>query len=87
MKVVLQRVQNAKVTVDEKTVGEIGAGYLILLGICDEDTAQTVEKMVDKIKKLRIFEDSDGKTNLSIDDAGGEILVVSQFTLYADCKK
>lgn len=87
MKIVLQRVKKATVTVDEKVVGQIGKGYLILLGIGKEDTKETVDKYLDKIIKMRIFEDENGKTNLSLSDVGGEILLVSQFTLYADCKK
>jgi len=87
MKIVLQRVKKATVTVDEKIVGQIGKGYLILLGIGKEDTKETVDKYLDKIIKMRIFEDENGKTNLSLSDVGGEILLVSQFTLYADCKK
>ena len=87
MKIVLQRVLQAKVEVDEKTVGKIGKGYLILVGISNEDTKEIADKMIEKVSKLRIFEDENGKTNLSISDVNGEILVVSQFTLYADCKK
>ena len=87
MKVVLQRVKRAKVTIDGKVNGEIGRGYLILLGIGKDDTEETAEKMAEKIKKLRLFDDENGKTNLSIDQAGGKVLVVSQFTLYANCKK
>lgn len=87
MKVVLQRVSRAGVTVDGETVGAIGKGYLILLGVADTDTPAVADKMADKICKLRIFEDDEGKTNLSLADVGGEILVVSQFTLYADCHK
>ena len=87
MKIVLQRVLQAKVEVDKKTVGEIGKGYLILVGISNEDDEKIADKMIEKISKLRIFEDENGKTNLSISDVNGEILVVSQFTLYADCKK
>lgn len=87
MKIVLQRVKKATVTVDEKVVGQIGKGYLILLGIGKEDTKETVDKYLDKIIKMRIFEDENGKTNLSLGDVEGEILLVSQFTLYADCKK
>ena len=87
MKVVIQRVLSASVCVDGKTVSEIGKGYLVLLGIAPEDTEADAKKYVEKIKKLRIFDDSDDKINLSIDDVGGELLVVSQFTLYADCKK
>lgn len=87
MKIVVQRVKEAGVTVDGQVVGRIGAGFLALVGAAEEDTEQTVEKMVDKMCKLRIFPDSEGKTNLSLKNVGGELLVVSQFTLYADCKK
>lgn len=87
MRVVLQRVSRASVRVDGAVVGEIGTGFLVLLGVSDEDTETTADKMADKICRLRIFEDSEGKTNLSLADAGGELLVVSQFTLYADCRK
>lgn len=87
MKVVLQRVSHARVTVEGETVGAIGKGFLILLGVADTDTQAAADWMADKICKLRIFEDSEGKTNLSLADVGGEILVVSQFTLYADCHK
>ncbi len=87
MKIVLQRVLEAKVEIDRKTVGEIGKGYLLLVGISNEDTFEVADKLIEKISRLRIFEDENGKTNLSIDNVGGEVLVVSQFTLYADCKK
>ncbi len=87
MKVVLQRTARAQVTVDGETVGKIGHGFLLLLGVEDCDTIQTADRMVDKICKLRIFQDENGKTNLSLADVGGQLLVVSQFTLYADCKK
>lgn len=87
MKAVLQRVSHASVTVEGETVGQIGKGFLILLGVADGDTKAAADKMADKICKLRIFEDGDGKTNLSLADVGGELLVVSQFTLYADCHK
>ena len=87
MKIVLQRVLEAKVEVEGKTVGEIGKGYLLLLGVSNEDTKEIADKMIEKVSRLRIFEDSEGKTNLSIDQVEGEVLVVSQFTLYADCKK
>lgn len=87
MKAVLQRVSRAAVTVAGETVGEIGKGYMILLGVADSDTPAVADRMADKICKLRIFEDGEGKTNLSLADVGGEILVVSQFTLYADCHK
>ncbi|MBS6517611.1 MAG: D-tyrosyl-tRNA(Tyr) deacylase [Clostridium sp.] len=87
MKIVLQRVTHASVTVDGEVIGSIGQGFLVLLGVCDTDTEAIADKMVDKLCKLRIFQDEQGKTNLSLADVGGELLVVSQFTLYADCKK
>lgn len=87
MKIVLQRVLEAKVDIAGNTVGQIGKGYLLLLGVSNEDTREIADRMIEKVSKLRIFEDNDGKTNLSIDQVGGEVLVVSQFTLYADCKK
>ena len=87
MKFVIQRVNNADVTVDNKIVGSIGKGFLILFGACETDTSDMLPKFVDKIVKLRIFADENGKTNLSITDVGGELLIVSQFTLYADCRK
>jgi len=87
MKIVLQRVKNASVSVDNNIIGEIGKGYLALLGVSNTDTKEIAEKLAEKISKLRIFEDENGKTNLSASDVDGEILIVSQFTLYADCKK
>lgn len=87
MRIVLQRVQEASVTVDGEVTGAIGKGFLVLLGAEQEDTEEIADKMVDKMCKLRIFQDSEGKTNLSLADVGGELLVVSQFTLYADCRK
>ncbi len=87
MKVVIQRVEKSSVTVNNNIVGSIGAGFLILLGVCEEDTKKDVEVLVDKISKLRIFSDENDKVNLSINDINGAILVVSQFTLYADCRK
>ena len=87
MKIVLQRVLQAKVDIAGETVGEIGKGYLLLLGVSNEDNKDIADKMIEKISRLRIFEDENGKTNLSIDQVGGEVLVVSQFTLYADCRK
>ena len=87
MKVVLQRVSEASVTVDGEITGSINKGYVVLLGIGEGDTKEQVDKMVEKIKKLRIFADENDKINLSVEDIGGEILVVSQFTLYADCRK
>lgn len=87
MRVVLQMVMHACVKVEGEVIGEIGKGFLILLGVAETDTEAAAERMADKICKLRIFEDEEGKTNLSLGDVGGEILVVSQFTLYADCHK
>ncbi|MFR1833387.1 MAG: D-aminoacyl-tRNA deacylase [Lachnospiraceae bacterium] len=87
MKAVLQRVTKAAVTADGQETGRIEKGFAILLGVSDEDTEETAKKLADKICRLRIFEDENGKTNLSLADVGGELLVVSQFTLYADCKK
>lgn len=87
MKVVLQRVAHASVKVDGTVIGEIGNGFLILLGVAESDDEAAADKMADKICKLRIFPDENGKTNLSLADVGGELLVVSQFTLYADCHK
>lgn len=84
---VIQRVIQASVTVDKKVVGEIGHGLLVFVGVADFDDKQTADKMIDKMTKLRIFDDADGKTNLSISDVGGDFLIISQFTLYADCKK
>ncbi len=86
MRFLIQRVTEASVTVDGKVIGEIGKGYLVLVGVCDTDTEAVADAMVKKLAGLRIFEDENGKTNLSIRDVGGSMLVVSQFTLYADCK-
>jgi len=87
MRIVLQKVSSAAVRVDGQIIGNIDKGYVVLLGIGANDTKEQVDKMVDKIKKLRIFPDAEGKTNLSIEDVSGGILVISQFTLYADCRK
>ncbi len=87
MRAVVQRVAHASVAVDGTVLGKIGNGFMILLGVSDEDTEQIADRMADKICKLRIFVDENGKTNLSLADVGGELLVISQFTLYADCKK
>ncbi len=87
MKFVIQRVTEASVTVDEKVIGEIGKGFLVLIGVSDTDTKEIADKMIHKMTGLRIFEDSEGKTNLSLDQVDGALLLVSQFTLYANCKK
>jgi D-tyrosyl-tRNA(Tyr) deacylase len=80
-------VDNAKVEIDGNVVGKIGKGYLVLAGISETDTRNTADRMIEKMLKLRIFEDENGKTNLNLAAVGGEILLVSQFTLYADCRK
>ena len=87
MKAILQRVTNAKVEVDSKTVGEIGMGFLILLGVENGDTEKEADALAAKIAGLRIFTDENDKMNLALADVGGRLLVVSQFTLYADCRK
>ncbi|MGN0481583.1 MAG: D-aminoacyl-tRNA deacylase [Lachnospiraceae bacterium] len=87
MKIVIQRVNHAEVKVDDKVIGSIGKGFLVFLGIADTDTSDMLPKYVDKLINLRIFADDNGKTNLSLKDVGGGLLVVSQFTLYADCRK
>ena len=87
MKIVLQRVTEASVTIDGKINGQIGKGFVLLLGVANTDTKEIADKMIEKVSRLRIFEDENGKTNLSIDQVEGEVLIISQFTLYADCKK
>lgn len=87
MKFVIQRVQYAEVKVDNEIVGKINHGFLVLVGVSQSDTEQIADKMLKKLLGLRIFEDADGKTNLDIHAVSGEILFVSQFTLYADCRK
>ncbi|MBR2668188.1 MAG: D-tyrosyl-tRNA(Tyr) deacylase [Solobacterium sp.] len=87
MKIVIQRVSEASVTIDGTVHGKIGKGFLLLVGVTDADNEQTARKMADKLSKLRIFEDEQGKMNLSLTQVGGEILSVSQFTLLADCRK
>ena len=87
MRFVIQRVNHASVKIDGEVVGNIGHGLLILFGAGQDDTEEMLPKYVDKICKMRIFEDENGKTNLSLADVGGELLIVSQFTLYADCRK
>ena len=87
MRAVLSRVKNASVTVDGQVIGKIGQGFLILLGITHEDTEAQAAKLADKLTSLRIFEDEDGKMNRGLETVNGEILVVSQFTLYGNCRK
>ena len=87
MRFVIQRVERAKVTVEGQVIGEITKGYMVLLGISEDDTRGIAVKMVQKMINLRIFQDENGKTNLSLKDVAGGLLLVSQFTLYADCKK
>lgn len=87
MKFVIQRVTHASVTIDGVVTGKIGKGFMVLIGVSDSDTKEIADKMIKKMLQLRIFEDENGKTNLSLHDVSGELLLVSQFTLYADCKK
>ncbi len=87
MKFVIQKVSRASVTVEEKVIGKIGRGFLVLIGVSEDDTKEIADKLVKKLLGLRIFEDAQGKTNLSLRDVDGSLLLVSQFTLYADCKK
>ena len=87
MRFVIQVVSEAEVKIDKKTKGKIGKGYMILVGVGQDDNEQIADRMVNKLLGLRIFPDENGKTNLSLADVGGEILMVSQFTLYADCRK
>lgn len=86
MRFVVQRVTHASVTVDGNVIGKIGQGFMVLIGVSDGDTKETADKMVKKLLGLRIFEDENGKTNLDIHTVGGSLLLISQFTLYADCK-
>ncbi len=87
MRAVLTRVKHASVSVDGKVIGKIGEGFLVLLGVTHEDTETQAVKLADKLTGLRIFEDENEKMNRSLADVGGELLIVSQFTLYANCKK
>lgn len=87
MRFIIQRVTESSVSVDGVIIGKIGKGFMVLIGVCEEDTEETADKLVKKMIGLRIFEDENGKTNLSLADVGGELLLVSQFTLYANCKK
>lgn len=87
MRFFIQRVNHAKVLVEGKISGQIGTGLLVLIGVSEEDTREIADKMIKKLIGLRIFEDENQKTNLALNDVGGSLLLVSQFTLYADCRK
>ena len=87
MKTVIQRVTSASVKIDGEIHGRIGTGFLVLVGVCDADTEKEADKLAGKIARMRIFEDDAGKMNLSLDKVGGQVLSISQFTLYADCHK
>lgn len=87
MKFIIQRVSNAHVNVDNKVVGKINKGFLVLIGVTHEDTKETADLLVKKLLNLRVFQDENDKMNLALKDVNGELLLVSQFTLYADCKK
>ena len=87
MRFVIQRVMNSKVTIDGKIRGQIGKGFMVLIGVGEGDTVKTADKMIHKMINLRIFEDENGKTNLGLKDVSGSLLLISQFTLYADCKR
>lgn len=86
MRFVIQRVKHASVAVDGETVGKIDEGYMVLIGIAKDDTRETADRLLAKMLKLRIFSDENGKTNLSLSDVDGQLLLISQFTLYADCR-
>lgn len=87
MRFVIQRVQEASVEIDGEITGKIGQGFMVLIGVSENDTKEVADKMIHKLLNMRIFEDADGKTNLSLTDVSGNLLLVSQFTLYADCRK
>lgn len=87
MRFVIQRVKEASVAVENKIIGQIGKGFMVLVGVSQNDTCQIADKMVKKLTSLRIFEDENGKTNLDLHTVEGQLLVISQFTLYADCRK
>lgn len=87
MKFLIQRVSQASVEADSQTLGQIQRGFLVFIGISQDDTEELADRMIRKLLGLRIFEDENGKTNLSLADVSGELLLISQFTLYADCKK
>ena len=86
MRLLIQRVSKASVTIEDRITGEIGQGFCVFVGISDNDTKEIADKMVHKLVNLRIFSDENGKTNLNISSVDGELLIISQFTLYADCK-
>ena len=86
MRFLIQRVQKASVTVDHHTIGAIDQGFLVLVGVSNTDTKAIADKMIHKLLNLRIFSDENGKTNLNLSSVNGELLIISQFTLYADCK-
>ena len=87
MRFVVQRVAESEVKVDGEVLGKIGKGFMVLIGVSNSDTKEIADKMIKKMLGLRIFEDENGKTNLSLETVGGELLLISQFTLYANCKK
>ena len=87
MKFVIQRVSQAEVVVEEQSVGKIDQGLMVLVSICNSDTKEIADKLINKLIHLRIFEDENGKSNLSVQDINGNLLIISQFTLYADCRK
>ena len=87
MRFLIQRVSEAKVTVDDEVIGEIGDGFCVLIGIAETDTEEIADVLIKKMTGLRIFQDENDKTNLNIDTVGGNLLLISQFTLYADCRK
>lgn len=87
MRFVIQRVKSASVTVEGQVIGKIGNGFMVLIGVEDNDTEEVADKMISKLIGLRVFQDENDKMNLALKDVGGELLLISQFTLYADCKK
>ncbi len=87
MKFIIQRVDKASVSVEKRVVGSINHGFLVLVGVCNSDTREIADKMIRKMLQLRIFPDDNGKINLDLKNVNGELLIISQFTLYADCRK
>ena len=87
MRFVIQRVMHSKVTINGEVRGQIGKGFMVLIGVGEEDTVEIADKMIHKMVNMRIFEDENGKTNLGLKEVGGSLLLISQFTLYADCRK